>query len=405
MSHPSEFQADLVVVGGGAAGLAAAVTAAREGARTLLIERQTMLGGMGSAALVHTICGLYLLRAEPGAVYANEGFAQEFAERLRREGGASDPVRMGRLDVLPHHPVAFAVLADRLVEEAKNVQVFCQTELIAARAESGFLQEIEVACCGRRSRIRAKAFVDASGDANLVALAGGVVEQIDSLRLQRPAYVFAVQGLLNQSLTDEKRLQAAHAIATAVKQAALPPAALGASFRSSLRPGEAFCTIDLQGDHDLPYDPTSGECLAKLSATGRKVAMRLADYMRCHVEGFDQAWISSWPARPGIRESRRAVGQYQLTSEDILQGAIFEDGVALATWPMELRESPRGPRWRYLEGDRPCQIPLRALRSASFSNVFVAGRCLSCDHEAQASIRVIGTCFATGEAAARASLC
>ncbi len=90
---------------------------------------------------------------------------------------------------------------------------------------------------------------------------------------------------------------------------------------------------------------------------------------------------------------------YRLETRDLEIGARFEDSIALATWPMELRENNRGPRLRYPEKNRPCEIPLRALRARDHRNLFVAGRCIASSHEAQASIRVIGTCLATGEAA------
>jgi len=129
----------------------------------------------------------------------------------------------------------------------------------------------------------------------------------------------------------------------------------------------------------------------------------LAEFLRREVPGFAQSFISTFPARVGVRESRRVVGEQRLESGDVESGAEFADAVALATWPMELRETARGPRLRFPHQNRPCQIPLGALRAHGRSNLFVAGRCISCSHEAQASIRVIGTCLATGEAAGLAA--
>src|SRR5258708_5760156 len=115
---------DVVVAGGGSAGLAAAVAAARLGVNTLLVERNGLLGGMASAALVHSICGLYRLSKGDGApVLANAGFAAEFAKRLLADGGASGPVRMGRVEVLLQRPVAFAGLCDAFARETPNLEV------------------------------------------------------------------------------------------------------------------------------------------------------------------------------------------------------------------------------------------------------------------------------------------
>ena len=107
----------------------------------------------------------------------------------------------------------------------------------------------------------------------------------------------------------------------------------------------------------------------------------------------------AWPARAGVRESRRATGVCELTKDDFLKGAAFDDGVASTSWPMELRERATGPRWQFPETPRAAQIPLRSLRHRDVENLWIAGRCISASHEAQASIRVIGTCLATGEAA------
>src|SRR5215213_10015788 len=127
------MKCDVLVAGGGSAGLAAAVSAARCGVHTVLLERHGCLGGMAPAALVHSICGLYRLPQNGSApVFANHGFAREFANRLLESGGASGPVRMGRVDVLLQQPTAFASMADVIARETPNLEVRFHTELMAA---------------------------------------------------------------------------------------------------------------------------------------------------------------------------------------------------------------------------------------------------------------------------------
>ena len=123
---PDVRRFDVAVIGGGSAGLAAAVTAARKGARTVLIERHGFLGGMGTASLVHSFCGLYLLREEPGAVFANAGFGVEIAERMMAATGIG-PLRVGRVDLLPQHPVEFVRIADDLVSAEPGPEVLFHT--------------------------------------------------------------------------------------------------------------------------------------------------------------------------------------------------------------------------------------------------------------------------------------
>ncbi len=390
---------DVLVAGGGSAGLAAAVAAARLGARTLLIEHHSSLGGMAPAALVHSICGLYRLPDGDGPPkIANVGFPEEFARRLLLAGGASGPVRMGRVDVLLQQPTAFARLADVIARETPGLEVRLHTELVAVAED---LSAVEVSCRGSREKIATRAIVDATGDGNVAALAGAEFEQETAARLQRPAFIFALGAVERGAADEAARLRLARRIVDAVREERLPAGALGAAFRESGRAGEVFVTIDLSGGPF--YQPTVAACLTELEMEGRALAEALAAFLREGVDGFGESFISAFPARLGVRESRRLVGRARLSERDLLTGAEFADAVALATWPMELRETHTGPRLRYPEGGRACGIPLGALRARDHDRLFMAGRCISCSHEAQASIRVIGTCLATGEAAGLAA--
>jgi hypothetical protein len=196
-------------------------------------------------------------------------------------------------------------------------------------------------------------------------------------------------------------LELAGRIVEGVRAGELPKSAMGMHFRSSGRPGEVFGTLDLAGEETGSYDPTDPACLSALESTGRSVSRRIVAYFQEHQPGWHQAYVAHWPVRAGVRESRRWIGEACLTGDEVLSGATHDDDVPFAAWPMEMRESNRGPKLRYPEGGRSAGIPAGALRAKGFERLFVAGRCISCDHEAQASIRVMGTCFATGEAAGR----
>src|SRR5450432_1560125 len=206
------MRCDVLVVGGGSAGVAAAVAAARNGAHTVLVERQGSLGGMASAALVHSICGLYLLTEKEEAVFANPGFPMEFATRLLKSGGAIGPVRMGRVHVLLQHPTAFAHLCDVIVSQTKNLSVRFHTEVIGATTDS-----TEICCRGVRETIEPRTLVDASGDAALAAFLNAECEQENGARLQRPAFIFSMLGVNENALSDDGRLRLAHRIVAAVR--------------------------------------------------------------------------------------------------------------------------------------------------------------------------------------------
>jgi hypothetical protein len=388
--------ADVLVMGAGSAGLAAAVTAARAGARTILLERHGFAGGMGTASLVHTFCGLYLL-GDGSPVIANGGFPAEMAERMQRATGDSGPVKMGKVWVLRQHPVEFVRIADDLLRES-GVEVLFHTEaLSASRKEGSWI--VDAICRGQRCTLAAKTLIDASGDAVLSELLGAASEMTGSSRLQRPAYVFGVQGAAG----GEDGLALAGRIVDGVRRGLLSKETLGLHFRASGRAGEIFGTIDLSGAEEGDYDPLDVACLSRLEITGRSVAAAAVDFLRQEAAGWEGACISHWPVRAGVRESRRWKGRQVLTEAEVLGGARHDDDIALATWPLEFRETNRGPKLRYPEDDRAAGIPLGCLMPVSFDDVFVAGRCISCDHGAQASVRVMGTCFATGQAAGLAA--
>jgi hypothetical protein len=204
-------------------------------------------------------------------------------------------------------------------------------------------------------------------------------------------------------LDDAARLRMSGLLAEGVREGLLPAEALGLTFRASGRQDEIFGTLDLTGNSgERVFDPLDAACLSGLEFIGRKVAGAVIRYLSGREDLWRGAYISQWPARAGIRESRRWIGEYVLTGDDLMQSRRFDDEIALATWPMEMRETAKGPKLRFPNKDLAAGIPLRCLKPAGIDRLWVAGRCISADHEAQASIRVMGTCFATGEAAGRA---
>jgi hypothetical protein len=383
---------DVVVAGGGSAGLAAALSAARSGARTLLIERHALLGGMGSNALVHTFCGLFHPDVAQGPQWLNPGIPTDMGKALLERSNQAAPDLMGRVYVLRHQPAMLAALARELCE--RELELSVQTGVELTGVELGWTLTIS----GRQ--VQAAAVIDTTGDAAIARLLGGAHSDIaEGARLYRPAYVWSFTGLA-QPLDEKLKLEIAAMIVRAVKQALLPKAALGAALRASPMADEVFVTIDLEAGA-ASWNPLDPEQCRAIEAEGRVTAQALWQFLREQHAAFARIKPPVFPMQAGIRESARWRGDYVLTAEDLIASRRFEEEAALAGWPLEIRETARGPKFRYFDRPEPAGIPNDCLRNAALPGLFFAGRCLSCTHEALASVRVMGTCLATGQAAGK----
>ncbi len=388
MSPHDEYE--VTVVGGGSAGVAAALAASRQGARTLLIERQQLLGGMGTNAMVHTFCGLFHPDVSQGPQWLNPGIPTELGTALMQRGGMEEPDLMGRVYVLRHRPADLASLTAELCAAEPHLTVLTGAEVTAL--SPGWTITLN------DRLIHSRAVIDTTGDALLARLLGhSHWDLATSARLYRPAYVWSFQGL-SAILDEPLRLHVAALIVRAVKAGALPAAALGTTLRASPTRGEVFVSTDLEagGDH---WDPLDLDQRLHLESEGRALAQAVWDFLRSSHPSFTTITPPVLPVHAGIRESARWRGDYVLSADDLIRSRRFEDEAALAGWPLEMRETARGPRFRYFDQPEPAGIPASCLRARSLPGMFFAGRCLSCDHEALASVRVMGTCLATGQAA------
>lgn len=389
---------DVAVVGGGAAGLAAALAAARAGARTALVERYGFLGGMATAGMVSTVCGLYHTTADGGPEPLNEGFCETFARRLSAMPGCEKPVRRGRAFVLPYTPFAFACLADQLTGAASGLDVHLHATLAAATTSGRRLESARVSTWEGEVELTARAFVDATGDAVLAHRAGAATETPPASERQLPSLVFVLQQVDPAAVAPGARVAVLRALAAAERDGRLPRGASHLALAPSPQPGEVVCKLALDG-----VVAGAGGLMTAAEREGRRRALAVAQFLAT-LPGFARSFVSHAAPQIGVRESRRVVGRYRLTREDVLSGRRFEDGVARAAWPIELWEEGRtGPSYEYLEDGACYEIPLRALHARDLDNLYVAGRCMSATHEALGSARVIGTCLATGEAAGLAA--
>lgn len=393
---------DVVVVGGGAAGLAAAVAAAGAGARTALVERYGFLGGMATGGMVGTICGLYLTTRDDTITPLNDGFPALFARRLAALPGCDQPVRRGRALVLPYTPFAFACLADELTGSLPALDVYLHAYCMDVATAGRRVEAVTIATWERRVELRARTAIDASGDAIVAHRAKAATETTPPSRRQLPSLVFVLQRVAAEALAPGPRLALLRTLVAAERDGDLPPGASNVLLAPSPQPDEVVCKLALTG---LGEDVAARrDFLTVAEQEGRRRAAALVRFLRT-MPPFARAFISHSAAHVGVRESRRVIGRYELTREDVLAGRRFPDAVARASWPIELWSHERpGATYEWLEDGQSYEIPLRSLESRDLDNLLVAGRCISATHEALGSARVIGTCLATGEAAGVAAV-
>lgn len=386
---------DVLVIGGGAAGVAAVTATGRAGAKVVLLERYGFLGGLATTAQVGTICGLYLRDAtDAGAVPVAGGFANEFAVRLQHAGDTK-PICVDRgLWVLPYFPPDFARVADAIVGELKNVHLILHATVAEARAENSRIIEVRALAWNESLLLRPTVIVDCTGEATAAALAGASSE--NGATDQAPALVFVLENV-DPGLAERGMLEVRRELRLAVQSGALP----ALCERLSLIPGTGatgrfafkFSLLPANSDRALWQQVTDWE------RESRALLDPLVRFLTQKVPAFRNARLASVAPQLGVRSGRRILGRARLTDEDVLQTRKSPTGIARGGWPMERWTAAPKPEMNYFAERDFYDIPLDCLRAKELENVFVAGRCLSAETGAMTSARVIGTALATGWAA------
>jgi FAD dependent oxidoreductase len=210
-----------------------------------------------------------------------------------------------------------------------------------------------------------------------------------------------LQGVDTDALGPGPRVAVIRAVVGAEREGRLPPGSSNLVLSPSPQPGEVVGKLALGGLEAGISERR--DFLTAAEQEGRRRVLAIAAFLKA-MPPFQGSFVSHTAAQVGVRESRRVVGRYELTREDVLAARRFEDGVARASWPIELwREDQLGASYEYLDDGQVYEIPLRSLRARDVDNLLVAGRCMSATHEALGSARVIGTCLATGQAAGGAA--
>jgi glycine/D-amino acid oxidase-like deaminating enzyme len=386
---------DVLVVGGGSAGLAAAVAAARLGASVRLVEKHGFLGGTLTMVTLGSICGLYTV-TDTEVTPVVGGFAAEVAERLRREGGApAAPKRWLKTASLPYDPFCMKLVCDDLATEARlrlSLHALVTEALMEGRRIAGVVVETP---SGRRT-IRAGAVIDATGDGDVAALAGAAFEH-DPAHNQAPTAMVRFGGVdtARAMALDRPTL---HACLERAVEAGLPlPRTAGGMF--SVRDGMVHLNITRVLHGGRAPDVLDTEELTAAEIEGRRQVRMYVEAFRRFVPGFEGCFALDTGAELGVRESRRIRGEHWLELDEVMNQGRFPDAIACSAWPVEEHGAGRATKWVFLEPGSYYQLPYRMMVPVGVEGLLVAGRCASASHDAHASMRVAAVCMALGEAA------
>ena len=401
---------DVVVVGGGPAGLAASTSAAMHGAKVLLVERYGFLGGMVTAGGVTNFAGLYG-RQNGEMRRVVHGVVDDLLERMAALGGLNAPQdgMQGRIRVQSYDISCLKCAADQMLVPA-GVQILFHDWAAAVLMTAKHIDALVVETKSGRMAIRSARFIDCSGDADVSNFAGVPFEVGDGCgsglyptTMFRVGNVDATRALA--SVGDFKAINTLMAQAQANKPGRYQFSRKGAILRPQKNPHVWRANVTQIGNaNGAAMDATDAQQLSAGELEGRRQITDYFSFLKYEVPGSADAAIVDIAAQIGIRKSRRIQGQYMLTGEDILASSRFDDTIGINAWPMELHAAGRVdwqfPRnWESLDGRVYNDLPWRMLVPMQVDNLLVAGRCASMTHEGQSAARVSGGCFVMGQAA------
>jgi hypothetical protein len=397
------LHADVLVVGAGAAGVAAAVTAARRGVKVVLLERYGFCGGAAVAGMSGTVCGLYAATAHPvQPEKILHGFVDDFIRAMESRNGLTGPIVYGNTFTRVHDPLVWREAADGLLLEGGITTVF--HALVTDVHVEGGERVAGVRAFTKQGKLDvfARITVDASGDADIAAMCGFPTTVGHNGMVQNPTMIFRLQGV------DVDRFLAAmgsnsilgpdieELIESEQREGEDLPRRKVFLFPTP-RPRELLCNATrIVGADSRELNPTRWRDFSEAEVQGRKQVRAYERFFRKHVIGCEQAFVNDTGVQVGVRQTRQIAGMQTLANDDVTSARKAADAVARSPWPIELHSGSK-PRlvWIY---DDYYEVPYGCFVPSRGEGLLATGRCLSAQHEAMASARVTGPCFGYGQA-------
>ena len=396
---------DIIVLGGGPAGIAAATTAAEAGHKTLLIERLGFCGGAAVSGMSGTICGLYNSVEDPQAAQPQQlifGFAERMRSALDLQGGLTAPQIYGKTWVATHDCATYKKVATDLLLNS-GVQILYHSEMIDVLVQNNVIDGLVLHTKSGFTKVLGARFIDCSGDADIIFRAGLSTTKGNNGVIQNPSMMFKIGNVDiarylkywgNDTISPPKVVKKLEEREELIrKKVWLFP---------TVNPGEVLVNgTKITGFDGRALDVTDPLDHSEAEQFSIYQAKAFFNFLKEEIPGCENAYFIDYAQEVGVRQTRSITGVKRLTNEDVVNGRKLKDTIARSSWPIELHYGSK-PKTEWLIDDY-YDVPFGALVPSSGQNVIVAGRCLSAEHEALASCRVTAQCFEYGRAAAKAT--
>jgi hypothetical protein len=368
---------DVLVVGAGISGVAAAISASRGQAKTMLIEKNNFPGGIALDCRHQYICGLYP---------KNTGIAKDLISNLQKLNPKNRFIRIGKLSVFSFMPGDLKLILRKLTQKEKNLKVFYNCKVTEVKSKGNSI--ISLKTISKSLNIKPKVVIDASGQGIVIKLSGAKYQLAPLASRQLAGFSFQVRGLIDKE--DLLAIKVPYYLSIAVKQKKLPLYFKFTNFAYGQTKNSGMIKLNLPAKNTPRQAQEAKKYASLIHAYLRKV---LPEFKKSHIH-----WVTS-----GIheREGVRLDGEHILTEQEVLSARKFPNSIAKGYWPIELWHPKLGQKIEYLKANKFYEIPLGCLKSKNITNLFATGKCISATPQALASSRVMGTCIYLGEAAGR----